>query len=158
MKIEEILNLVDRSEAYIELARLYIVGADDIRVYIVKEWDFGVDWKLPNQARLACKYNEKWTCQERIEASLLYSVIAANSISDYREELIAMAVIYHSCVVAALNPYDIFRKIAEISDLKSREFFLGFLDRSEENKSLAAFFLKAKNNNDGEIEIEFSSN
>jgi len=153
MTIEKILEMADRAAAFIELIRLYFDGPDEARKEIVKNWDFSVNWDLPNQTRLACQNGERWSCQERIEASLAYFAIAANLVGDYREELIALALIYQSCVIAGLDPYRIFEKIAKICEPDVRAMLMNFSARNEDDKSLAAFFLSAQINKDGEMEI-----
>jgi len=153
MKLEAVLVLSDRAAAYIELVSLYFNGTDCTREHIIDKWDFGVGWSVPNQARLACRRRERWSCLQRIEASLAYSAIAAKHSIDFREELIALAVIYQSCIYAELDPKEVFGKIAKVSPPSVKSFILDFLLRKEEDKTLAAFFLLAKQNNDGEIEI-----
>ena len=153
MSIETIIKMADRSEAFIELVQVYFEGGDELREYIVQNWDFGVNWAIPDQTRLACQKNQRWPCQVRIEASLAYSAVAANQVSKYREELIALAVIYQSCIAATLDPRRVFEKVAEVSPPKVKEMLAQFLARNEEDKSLSAFLLSTRINNDGETEI-----
>ena len=153
LNLEKILKMSDRAAAFIELISLYFYGGDEMRQYIVSNWDFGVSWELPNQARLTCKNNERWSCQQRIEASLAYSAIAVNYVADVREELIALAVIYQSCIFSSLEPDNIFKKVAKVSVPSISAMLINFIDRKEEDKSLAAFFLSAERNDEGEIEI-----
>jgi hypothetical protein len=154
MELEEIINSLDRAAAFIDLTRLYLNGTDELRQLISDRWDFGVTWDLPDQTRLACSKGERWSCRERIEASLTYSAIAVNQIINEREEIIALAVIYQSCLAAFVNPRNIFLTVAKVSTSHVRARLLEFLDRDENDKSLKAFFLSATKNIDGEIEIK----
>lgn len=158
MHLETVLKMPDRAEAFIELVRLLFYGDDAERDSIVKNWNFGVDWVYPNQTRLACNKKERWSSQTKIEASLAYFLLETKHESDYRENLIALAVIYQSCIAADLDARIIFEKIAKYATPRVKDMFANFLMRKEEDKSLAAFMLMAEKNEDGEIEIRFEWN
>ena len=155
MDILKIIDASDREGAYMQLANLYINGNEGIREFIYNNWDFGVFWILPNQRQLACNKNQRWSSIERIEASLCYTVLNATE-ENLREELIGLALIYNSCLVANLDPTKIFNKIAMIANLESKKVVLNFLDRTDIDKSLIAFHLKSEINADNEIEISFN--
>jgi hypothetical protein len=153
LKVEDIIKLQDREEAYHNLAVLYIRGPEQVREQIRKNWDYGVEWVYPDPRRLACSKNEKRSCRERILASLVY-----DAIEDFREEgprdkLVALSVIYHSCIEAGLNPQEEFESVASISSEKVANYFREFIQRNPEDKSKEAFMLKTKKNSDGETEI-----
>ena len=152
-KINEIIGLSDREEAYYKLVDLYIKCSPQEREQIRKDWDYGVKWIYPNPRRLACSKNEKRSCRERILASLLYDSIQNLRYGDIRESLIGLAMLYHSCIIAKLNPREEFEYVASISSPQVEEFFLGFINRKPNEKSMKAFCLATKINSDGETEL-----
>jgi hypothetical protein len=153
LKIKDIIKLSDREKAYHELAVLYIKGPEQIREQIRKNWDYGVEWILPDTRRLACSKNEKRSSRERILASLVYDAIENFREEDPRDKLVVLSVIYHSCLEVGLNPQNEFESIASISSEKVAIFFRDFIQRNPKNRSKEAFMLTTKKNSDGEIEI-----
>jgi hypothetical protein len=153
MTLDEILGNPNRKEAYYQLVDLFQTGSADIRRQIVANWDFGLEWEYPEQHRLACSIGEQLSCRRRIEASLLYHVISANQALGGRERLVALAVIYHSCIFAGLDPIREFKVAAAIAPAGIHRMLEDFLERRDEDKSAEAFFLLVRKNRDGEIEI-----
>jgi hypothetical protein len=152
-RIKPIVELPDREDAYYRLVSLYVEGPEQLREEIRSKWDFGVDWTYPDQTRLACSKNEKRSIQERIMASLVYDAIEDLRQEGYREKLVALAVIYQSCIAAGLDPEEEFEKVASISSPRTALFLKEFIERDPEDKSMKAFMLTRKINSDGEIEI-----
>ena len=70
-----------------------------------------------------------------------------------REKLIGLAVIYHSCIAAGLEPQNEFEYAALLSSQKTANFFRDFISRKEADKSIQAFALTVCKNNEGETEI-----
>jgi hypothetical protein len=153
LKVEDIIKLQDREEAYHNLVALYIRGPEQVRENIRKSWDYGVEWVYPNPRRLSCSKNEKRSSRERILASLVYDAIEDFRGEGPRDKLVALSVIYHSCIEAGLNPQEEFESIASISSEKVANFFREFIQRNLEDKSKEAFMLTIKKNSDGETEI-----
>ncbi|MGH8398255.1 MAG: hypothetical protein ACRETA_08435 [Gammaproteobacteria bacterium] len=151
--IEEVLRLADREAAYYDLVSLYMKGTNKDRDEIRRGWDYGVKWKYPNPKRLACVKNELHSSRNRVIALLVYESIENFKQVDPRDKLVALAVIYQSCLVAGINPDKLFEEVASISTLKSSVFFRDFIKRKTEDKSLEAFMLTRHKNADGEIEI-----
>ncbi|MBL0318676.1 MAG: hypothetical protein IPP74_05225 [Alphaproteobacteria bacterium] len=151
--IKEIIVLEDRELAYFQLVSLFRNSSADERDYIINQWDFGVKWKYPNQRRLCCLKGERFTCKDRIEASLSYFAISARKSKDIRESIFAYAVIYNSCTLIGLDPVRIFHSISEIADPNIKQSMNDFILRKDENKSLSAFKLTTKQNEHGEIEL-----
>ncbi len=151
--IDEIIKLTDREDAYFQLVMLFLQGPDQVREQIRLRWDFGVEWIYPNQRRLACSKNEKRSSQERIMASLVYDAIEDLQQEDPKEKLIALTVIYHSCIAAGLDPEKEFERVASISTTKTANFLMDFIKRNPEDKSLDAFMIVSEQNSEGETEI-----
>ena len=97
--------------------------------------------------------NEQKSCRERIEASLIYDSLENFKIEDINDKLIGLAVIYHSCIEAGLDPKYEFEYIASLSSYKFAKFLRDFIKRSPKDKSLKAFFLKSQRNINHEVEI-----
>ena len=153
LKIKDIIKNQDREEAYYQLVSLYFKGPEQIREQIRKNWDYGVEWIFPNQRRLACTKDEKHSSHERILASLAYDAIEDFQKEDVHEKLVALSVVYHSCIEAGLNANDEFESIAAISSERVATFFRDFIQRNHEDKSKEAFMLTTKINSDDETEI-----
>jgi hypothetical protein len=152
-EIENIVKLQNREEAFYKLVTIFIEGPEQVREHIRKDWDYGVEWIYPNIRRLACIKNESRSSQERILALLVRRAIEDFGKGDMRDNLIALAVIYHSCVEAGLNPQEEFETVASIAPERTANILRGFVKRDKDNKSLEAFKLTAEKNLDGEIEI-----
>ncbi len=153
LKLKLILSLPDREDAFFQLVYLFVDGPNQIREEIRKGWDFGVDWVYPNTKRLACIYNEKRSSKDRILASLVYDAIEDFQEEDAKDKLVALAVIYHSCIAAGLDPNEEFEKVASLSSAKTAAFLRDFINRSQKDKSKKAFMLSSLKNKDGETEI-----
>jgi hypothetical protein len=153
-QLEEILKLADRQDAYQHLAALFLQGPDEARDLIQAKWDFGLKWVYPNMQRLGCRKNERYSCDERILASLAYDAIANPKKEDFREKLLAWAHIYQSCLAAGIVPEELFRQAASVSSPDVAKMMMDFINRREEHKSMKAFDLITRTNSDGEIEIK----
>jgi hypothetical protein len=152
-EIAELMNLADRSEAYLRLAVLYQNGTSEFRELVRGTWDFGAKWDYPDQRRLACRKNERHSCEERIRATLIYDAIEDFKREEIREKLIAWAVVYHSCRAAGIEPEDVFSQAAKISSPQTAQAMLAFIRRAEADKSMEAFMISKEMNADGEFEF-----
>ena len=152
-RIDEIVGLPDREEAYFQLASLFVQGPENMRKQIRNEWDFGVTWTYPNPRRLACSIRESHSCRERARAILIYNAINDLKQGDPRDELVSVAIVYHACLATNINPRELFEEVALISSPRIACFLKDFLRRDNDDKSLEAFMLVRKKNEDGEIEI-----
>ena len=151
--LDNILTLSNREDAYYQLVSLFVQGTDDVRAQIRNGWDFGVAWIYPNPRRLACSIGEKHSCLERARALLVYDALNDLRQGDLRDELVALAVIYHACLSANINPIELFNEVASVSSAKTAKFLQDFVRRDEADKSLSAFMLIRNKNADGEIEV-----
>lgn len=152
-QLEEITKLTDREEAYYLLVKLFKQGPDEFRELIRECWDFGVEWIYPNVKRLACRINERYSPIDKIQASLVYDSIEDLRQEDPKDKLVALSVIYHSCIAAGIDPQAQFEEVALISSPKIALMLRDFIKRKDEDKSMEAFLLAAEKNSDGEIEI-----
>lgn len=157
IEIATIIRLADREEAFYRLTALYIEGPEDLRQRIRRDWDYGVAWNFPDPRRLACTKNEQRPVRERISASLVYDAIEDFRDEDPRDKLVGLAVIYHSCLHAGLDPAEEFEKVASIASADMARLLRDFIGRRPEDKSLKAFMLKVVRNADGEAEILFDA-
>jgi hypothetical protein len=154
-ELESILKKPDRTEALLDLTKLYRSADSKHRAYIANNWDFGVVWKATNPMRLACSMHEKMSCEERIFSSLIYMALENQVNLNNRENYIGIAIIYNSCILANLDPDEIFREVAAISGPSFSRILTDFVDRIESDKNLAAFMLAAERDGNGEYEIRF---
>ena len=145
--------MVDREEAYLRLVALFMQGPEEVRDLIRAKWDFGAKWIYPNPQRLACLKNEKYSCVQRVLASLVYDAIENLKNEDSREKLVVWAVVYHSCIAAGLIPQELFKRVASVSSQEIARLMTDFIGRRIEDKSMEAFMLISKTNSDGETEI-----
>jgi hypothetical protein len=83
----------------------------------------------------------------------LYYAISANQELGIREKLVALAVIYHSCIFAGLDPIREFKMAAVIAPAGVCKMLQDFIERRQEDKSAEAFMLAVSKNRDGEMEI-----
>ena len=153
-QLEGTLKLADRQDAYQSLVALFLKGPEEARDLIRAKWDFGLKWVLPNIQRLACRKNERYSCDERVLASLVYDAIKNLKKEDLREKLVKWAHVYHSCLAAGIVPEELFRQAASVSSPSMAQMMLEFINRPEEAKSMKAFELVSRTNSDGEIEIK----
>src|SRR5260370_3507070 len=97
-QLEGILKLVDGEDAYQRLVALFLQGPEEARDLIRAKWDFGFKWVYPNMQRLACRKNERYSCEERLLAALVYDAIENLKKEEFREKLVGWANIYHCCL------------------------------------------------------------
>lgn len=147
----DFLRLDDAEEAYMLLASLYLESDAGRREQMRKKWDYGYEWKYPNPFRLACRIDEKHEPQQRIEASLVYSSLEDSPLT--REHLVGLAIEYHSCLLAGIDPSAPFTKVARASSENVANRILDFLHRPPDSLSLEAFMLTPRKDKNGEWEI-----
>jgi len=153
-QLEEILKLADGEDAYQRVVALFLQGPEEARDLIRAKWDFGFKWVYPNPQRLACRKNERYSCDERALAFLVYDAIENLKNEEPREKLVGWAVVYHSCLAAGIVPEELFRRAASVSSPRMAQMMMDFINRSEEAKSMKAFELVSRTNSDREIEIK----
>ena len=147
----DILCLDDAEEAYMRLAALYLESDIKHRESMRKKWDYGYAWKFPNPFRLSCRIGERYDPLDRIEASLVYDSLEDAPLT--REHFVDLAIIYHSCKLAGIDPSDPFRKVARASTENVANRIIDFLHRPADSLSLEAFMLTPRRDKNGEWEI-----
>jgi hypothetical protein len=153
-QVEEIFKLADREDAYQRLVTLFLQAPEDARDLIRAKWDFRSELVLPNIQRLACRKNERYSCEERILAILIYDAIENLRKEDPRDKLLGFANVYHCCLAAGIVPKELFGRAASVSSPKVAQLMMDFVNRLEEAKSMKAFTLISRTNSDGETEIK----
>lgn len=158
MTIQHLIEMEDRLEAYYMLVDVYCSATDDIRRDLIAQWNFNVPWKYPNPSRLACNAGETHTPNEKITASLVYYSLNSGTGQIEKEDIIGLAVIYNSCILAGLDADKIFRLVASISFGDVPKFLTDFIKRTPDDKEMDAFWLVANKNSDDEFEITIDWN
>jgi hypothetical protein len=153
-ELEEILKLADGQDAYQRLVALFLQGPEEARGLIRAKWDFGFNWVSPNMQRLACRKNERYSCDERQLAALVYDAIENGKNEEFREKLVGWANVYLCCLAVRIVPEELFRRAASVSSPSMAQMMTDFINRPEEAKSMKAFELVSRTNSDGEIEIK----
>ena len=154
--LDGILKNPDRRTAYLDLAQNYMTRDQAFRDMVTQGWDFNVSWKYSDGRRLASTKNDIVSPEIRIRTGLLYYSIAEKYSRDVRDDLMGIAICYHSCLAADIDPETMFRSVAEVSTPKVRKLLVDFIERSDENKSMKAFSLVRINGEDGDIVIKAS--
>lgn len=90
------------------------------------------------------------TREQRLRQSLIRMSIAGRS-GDYREDLCALAYIYHNLLLLKLNADGILEDVAHLSDEDFGELVRAFTRRQPMDKSLEAFNLKVFETPDGPV-------
>lgn len=139
-KVDEILEMEDRLEAFMKLAFLYKSCNDKQRDWIRARWDFGVVWKYPRQWTLAQKIDGQPKPADRIYASLIHEAIQ-DSDEDTREQIFGFGVIYLSAQEIGLDPISVFSEVASMASQATSTRIMDFANRSEKDKSIEAFCL-----------------
>ena len=104
--------------------------------------------------RLACRKNERYSCNERLLAILVYDAIENLKKEEFREKLVGWAHVYQSCLAAGIVPEELFRRAASVSSPRMAQMMMDFINRPEEDKSMKAFELISRTNSDGETKIK----
>ena len=151
--LTQILNLSDRQEAYYQLVDYYLKADANEQANIRKEWDFGVQWVYPKLERLACHLNEMYHPKAKIIAALTATSLQDLRTVDWRDELVGIAFIYHSCLLVKVSPQEVFERVASASSPETAKFLRDFYQRDPKDKSLEAFDLQIVTNPDGEKEV-----
>jgi hypothetical protein len=152
--LDKILMNPDRYVAYLDLTQEYIKNDVFFRTTVSELWDFGTTWIFPDRRRLTSTNEEFSTPEQRIKACLLYYSIDFRSCQiDIRDVMWQVAILYHTCIVAKLEPNIIFRSIAQISHPIVSSLLINFTERPEEQKSMKAFSLGKFTHDDGVVEI-----
>ena len=154
--LEPIIKNPDRKQALIDLAHEYMNRDQAFREMVTRDWDFGVPWIFPDVCRLASTKNEVDSPENRIRVFLVSFSITENDSYDIRDDLVGLAVVYHSCLAANIDPEKMFRSVADISTPKARKLLLNIIERSDNERSMKAFSIVRTDNEDGEIVIRVS--
>jgi hypothetical protein len=150
-----LLRDADRATATIELAEQWLVASPEERETVRSGWSWGARWAYPNPGRLACTTGETGTPLQRIRAVLLLSWLEQRE--DSRERTVQLCELYHSCVLAGLNPAGVFEEIGATVSLDEREILERFAARPEEDRSLRAFGFAARRDVNGEMELTWEA-
>lgn len=142
--------------AFMDLVDRYCSVPEAERDEIRKKWADGDPFELSGDWWKLTSKHEKYSSARRIRAALIYISIGEPQKKEFREWLISLATIYHSCLIAGLDPDAEFEYAAVRSTPVTAEFLRDFLKRSDHNKSLEAFWLKRCKNANGNFEIVFS--
>jgi len=137
-RIKKTLGHEDPKAAFSYLARLFSSATPDQRDAIRQGWDFNRSWRLPDSRTLACRIPGEPSCEERIRISLIYNAIEDFRM-DWRDNLVALCVSYHSALAVGLNADALFEEIAGLSSTRGADMIRSFVCREPELKSLAAF-------------------
>ena len=138
VQLEKILEEADPKEAFYKLCDLYVSADGEQREDIRRQWPFDRPWKLPDQSRLACVDDGDRSCGERIRVSLIYDSIEDFRV-DWRDNLVGICRVYHSAILAGIDPDKLFREVAALSSERGARMIINFIERDEKDKSLQAF-------------------
>lgn len=156
-RLATILKLPDRAAAYYDLVDLMYAASEEQRALLRKGWDFAVEWTYPDPHRLAFRTGQLRSTRERARASLAYQALNDLRGEDDRDVLVGLAIEYHGCLFAGLDPNEMFEDAARICTPSTAAFFRAFAARSESDKSMRAFGLVAESDRDGNTNVYSSS-
>jgi hypothetical protein len=154
--LDDIIKNPDRKKAYFDLVHEYMFQDQSFRDIVTQLWDFNVPWIFQNGCRLASTIGEVESPETKIRAGLLFYSIGENDLRDIRDDTIGVAICYHSCLAANIDPEVMFRSVIDISTPKARKLLSDFLQRPDDRKSMKVFGLIKTVANDGIIEIKVS--
>ena len=154
--LESILKNPDRHKAYLDLAHEYMTRDQSFRDMVTEGWDFNVSWKFSDGCRMASKNNEDGSPEISIRTGLLYYSITEKESRDVRDDLMGIAICYHCCLAAAIEPNEMFRSVAEVSTPKVRKLLIDFIKRPDDSKSMDAFSLVRIDGENGDIVMKAS--
>lgn len=143
--------MADRMGASLKFGAAWIASSSEQRAEVISKWPHGAEWEYPSPWRLACRMGEQGEPRERIIAALVLS--AVESKEDPRDDIIAHCVVYHSCLIAGLDPDEIFSLVASTLPLSTATRLRVFLRRSAEDRALSSFFLEQRVDQNGEVEL-----
>ena len=136
------------------VSSLFSCMDQEARDLIRAKWDFRFKWVYPNMQRLGCRKYERYSCDERLLAALVYDAIENGKNEEVREKLVGWANVYHCCLAVGIVPEELFRRAASVSSPSMAQMMIDFINRPEEAKSMKAFEFVSRTNSDGEIEIK----
>ena len=154
--LDEILKNPDRRKAYLDLAQEYMSRDQSFRDMVTQGWDFNVPWGYSDGCRLASTKADIVSPEIRIRTGLLYYSMAEKNSRDVRDDLMGIAICYHSCLAVGIDPDKMFRSVAEVSTPKVRKLLISFIERPDDRKSMKAFGLVRIDGEDGDIIIKAS--
>ena len=152
-KLDEILTLDDRLQAFYHVVDYYLTVSQAGRERVREGWDFKTKWLYPNQYTLAIRISDDKTCEERINASLVYYSLSDMQ-GDVRDNLIGLALIYHSALEVGMDVNKLFMHVIEKSSEKTSSILTGFINREDKDLSLGSFRLEKHKVDNG---IKFKS-
>jgi hypothetical protein len=127
---------------FADLCALYRAGnfAQRARLGAAIPPTFGT-WAMPDRYSLATNEASRAVAERRLRDLLTW--IAAFASSDFRDDIVAMAPLYHSAVRLGLDPNALFDEAAAVAGTPAGATLVReFPRRRPELKSLAAFVLK----------------
>ncbi len=151
--LEPLTIEANRDAAVITLAESFMRASDEDRKTAAAGWDYGAEWPYPATSRLSCHTGERSSPRERILASLVLDVLGR--VLGSRESIIGLAMVFRSCELAGLDPFDVFASVAAASPPDQAEALATFAAREPEDRAMSEFFVKEVTNADGETELIF---
>jgi hypothetical protein len=110
-----------------------------LRASVPPTFGYG-NWAMPDRYALATQEVPLAVATNRLRDLLTWS--AAFPSDDFRDDLVALAPLYHSAVRLGLDPYALFDEAASMAGTpEAAALIRGFPRRQPEDKSLAAFLL-----------------
>jgi hypothetical protein len=155
-RLEDILTMTDRAEAYYRLIDYFVKSSDTERNRIRNSWSFGKEWTYPCRKTLVGVDPNQRSCYERIRALLTYYAFGDSEIDkeDFRQGFVALALYYHALREIGQDPAILFEETAKISSPDMAIPLRRFITEKEENKSLEFFGIKKIVDKDGQVEFQ----
>lgn len=152
-KLEDILSMADRAEAYYRLVEYFVSCSDAERHRIRNTWDFGREWVYPGMNTLVHVDPNQRSCYERIRASLTYYAIVNFELDkeDFRQDFMGIAIYYHALREIGHDPAILFEETAQMACPDIARLLRRFITEKEENKSLDYFGIKKIIDKDGQV-------
>jgi hypothetical protein len=97
----------------------------------------------PDPFRLTCAKDGPGTCAERIRVKLIDAALTLPFERDPRDSLMALAVIYASCVLARLHPDTEFAEVARLVGSPGADFLTKFASSLSDDNVMERFRLAA---------------
>jgi hypothetical protein len=130
-------------ESVLGVCRAFSSAPLDERSVFQSLWH-SVDFKgWPDPFRLTCANERPGTCGERIRVKLIDAALSLPFERDYRDSLMALAVIYASCVLARLHPDTEFAEAARLVGSPGAEFLTRFASSVSGDNVMERFRLAA---------------
>lgn len=129
----------------------FLAAPPNERAEVVRCWDPGQQWALPDPWRLACTDDAPGSPIERIRTDLLFQALGLSGV-DAREAIMGFAVVHNSCKLAGIEPRPVFDEIAGAVGGIAARALGAFSNRDPQDQSMEAFMLEAVANPGGGYE------